>query len=126
MLVLTGGGGFTEVFVLDIPPWLALQLGHVLALLGHVLDEHLLHTASVRAVMVLSPHMHRLEPRKIREAIHRKNLARGGERTVANVMTNTALFEHSCTSGSTAMVFLTLVTVMTRISTRPEERIVTT
>jgi hypothetical protein len=32
----------TQIFVLHIPPWLAIHLGHVLPFRGKMLDEHLL------------------------------------------------------------------------------------
>ncbi len=38
----TGGGSLTQVFILEVSPRLALQLGHVLALGGEILDKHLL------------------------------------------------------------------------------------
>lgn len=36
----------TEILVLNIPPWFPVKLGHVMALLGEVLDEQLLGIVS--------------------------------------------------------------------------------
>lgn len=33
----------TQVLVLYVPPWLPVELGHVMTLLCEVLDEHFLH-----------------------------------------------------------------------------------
>jgi hypothetical protein len=83
-----GDGDLTKVFVLDVPARLPLQLGHVLGLGGKVLDEHLLVGS-------------------ISDALRRRNTVR---LAAARVMTKAALLEQMVMSGSTPMIFLTLVT----------------
>lgn len=86
----------TYVFVLDVSPRFAFQLGQVLGLCGEMLDEHFLYPevrfwfGSWTAALTCSPR----------------------DLTVANVMTNAALLEHTVMSGSTAMIFFTLVTIL--------------
>ena len=80
----------TKVFVLDVSPGFAVQLGVAVALLGEVLDEHFLKRVSVSTCQ------------------HGE-----GEEvclTAATVMTKAALFEHMFMSGSWAIIFLTLET----------------
>jgi hypothetical protein len=83
-------GLHTHVLVLNVPPRLPLQLGHVLGFTGEVLHKHLLWRVSAAAL--------------------RANKMQMGILAVARVMTKAALLEQTLMSGSTAMIFLTRVT----------------
>jgi hypothetical protein len=89
-----GGGGGTEIAVLDIPAWFPLGFHDVVALLGEVLDKHLLLRNQYAGWQV--------------------SFFRVWDLTVARVITKAALLEHMLTSLSRAMIFFTRDTVGVR------------